>query len=55
MKNEKIRMVIAFLLAFAILMMLKPLSKYFNQMYIMIVQTVLLFVVFAYIVPKKNK
>jgi hypothetical protein len=55
MKNKKARIFLAFLMIFAILMLLKPLSKYFNQVYIMIVQAVLIFVVFTTILPKKNK
>lgn len=56
MKNKKIRVVLAFLMVFAILMMLKPLSKYFNQVYIMIVQPSLLFGVFtSYFLKKINE
>lgn len=53
--RKKIRMFVGFLLTFGILMMERPLSKYFNEVCILIVQIILLWGVFTFVIPKKSK
>lgn len=53
MKNEKVRRIVTFLFMFAVFMMPQLLLKYFNLVYIIIVQMVLV-TVFVFL-SNKNK
>lgn len=55
MKNKKLRMILAFLMLSAITIIPNLLFKDFNQVYVMMVQVVLVYLVLAIIVPSENK
>jgi len=55
MKNKKLRMILAFLMLSAIMIIPNLLFENFNQVYVMMVQVVLVYLVLAIIVPSENK